>query len=277
MPNSVKNSGYIIRGGIEGRERLRILSRVMQPSTHSVLRRAGVQPGMSCLEVGSGSGDVAFDLAHMVGPSGQVVGIDTDETKLDLARREAEAQGIVNVEFRFGDITKDDPASEFDLVHTRFVLTHLPDPLEATRRMRRALKPGGIIVVEDIDFRGYFCDPECPALWRYVELYSQAVARRGGDANIGPRLPGLLSEAGFEHVEMNVVQPAGTIGEVKLLTPITMQNIADAVLNEGLATAAEIERIVDELYVYARTPGTVGCIPRIVEAWGRNPRHTEPI
>jgi SAM-dependent methyltransferase len=274
----MENSGYIIRGGIEGRERLRILSRVMQPSTHDVLRRAGVSPGMTCLEVGSGGGDVAFDLAQMVGPSGQVVGIDIDETKLDLARREAEAQGIVNIEFRFADITQHDPERDFDLVHTRFVLTHLPDPLAAVKRMRHALKPGGIVVVEDIDFRGYFCEPECPALWRYVDLYSKTVARRGGDANIGPRLPGLLTQAGFENVQMNVVQPAGAIGEVKLLSPITMHNIADAVLAEGLATSTEIEQIVAELYDYARTPGTIGCAPRIVEAWGRNPRSgfTEP-
>ncbi len=271
----MENSGYIIRGGIEGRERLRILSRVMQPSTHNALRRAGVRPGMTCLEVGSGGGDVAFDLAKMVGPSGQVVGIDIDETKLNLARREAEAQGLVNVEFRFADITQHDPDPEFDLVHTRFVLTHLPDPLAAVRRMRRALKPGGILVVEDIDFRGHFCEPDCPALWRYVELYSQTVARRGGDANIGPRLPDLLTEAGFENVQMNVVQPAGAIGEVKLITPITMQNIADAVIAEGLATPAEIEQIVAELYDYARTPGTIGSTPRIVEAWGRNPKHPE--
>jgi ubiquinone/menaquinone biosynthesis C-methylase UbiE len=270
---AVERSDYIIRGGIEGRERLRILSRVMQPSTHDLLHRAGVRPGMTCLEVGSGGGDVAFDLARMLEPSGQVVGTDIDRTKLDLARREAEAQGLANIEFRFADITLDDPEEEFDLVHARFILTHLPDPLGALRRMRQALKPGGVAAVEDIDFRGYFCEPECPALWRYVALYSQTCRRKGGDANIGPRLPALLTEAGFENVQMNIVQPAGTLGDVKLMTPITMENIADTVLAEGLASAAEIEQILAELYEYARTPGTVGCTPRVVEAWGRNPRH----
>jgi SAM-dependent methyltransferase len=231
---------------------------------------------MACLEVGSGGGDVAFDLARMVEPSGQVVGTDIDRTKLDLARREAEARGLANIEFRFADITQDEPEQEFNLVHARFILTHLPDPLGALRRMRQALKPGGAVVVEDIDFRGYFCEPECPAMWRYVALYTETCRRKGGDANIGPRLPALLTEAGFENVQMNVVQPAGaSFGEVKLLTPITMENIADAVLAEGLASAAEIEQIVAELYDLAGTPGTVVSMPRVVEAWGRNPRHAD--
>jgi hypothetical protein len=55
-------------------------------------------------------------------------------------------------------------------------------------------------VVEDIDFRGHFCEPDCPAMWRFVELYTKAVERRGADPNIGPKLPGLLRRAGLEGV-----------------------------------------------------------------------------
>ena len=136
----------------------------------------------------------------------------------------------------------------------------------------QALRPAGVVVVADIDFRGYFSYPENPALARYVALYTEAVKRRGGDANIGPRLPALLAAAGFENIQMSVVQPAGLEGEVKLLSPLTMENIADAVMVEGLASRAEIDQIVDELYTYARTPGTIGCAPRVVEAWGQRPQ-----
>ena len=74
-----------------------------------------------------------------------------------------------------------------------------------------------------------------------MELYTETVRRRGGDANIGPRLPKLLTEAGFEGIEMNVVQPAGTNGEVKRMTPVTMENIRDAVLAEELASRDDID------------------------------------
>ncbi|MBV9034185.1 MAG: methyltransferase domain-containing protein [Acidobacteriaceae bacterium] len=156
----------------------------------------------------------------------------------------------------------------FDVVYARFLLTHLPHPEHALARMHRVLRPGGILIVQDIDFRGYFSEPDSPAFWRYVDLHIRAMQRRGGDPNIGLRLPALLEAAGFADVQMNLVQPAATRGEVKLITPITMENIADAVESEGLATRAELERLTDELYEFAHMPGTIGCIPRVIEAWG---------
>ena len=79
----------------------------------------------------------------------------------------------------------------------------------------------------------------------------------------------MLSDAGLDAVEMNVVQPAGTTGEVKLITPITLEAIADAVLASEIATPAELAQTVDELYAFAAADGTVLSLPRIVQAWGR--------
>ncbi len=264
----MEKSDYVIRGGVEGRERLRVLSRVMQPTSHALLRRAGIRPGMACLEIGCGGGDLAFDMARMVGPAGRVVGTDIDEKKIELASREASEQQLSNVEFRLADITASGPGTGFDLVHARFVLTHLANPAQALARMRGALRSGGVIVLEDIDCRGCFCYPESAAFWRFVQLYTETVRRKGGDANIGPRLPALLVQTGLENVQLNVVQPAGTDGEVKLIPPLTMENIADAALAEGLASRTEIDQLVAELYEFAHTPGTLGSLPRVVEAWG---------
>jgi SAM-dependent methyltransferase len=263
---------YVIRGGVEGRERLRILARVMHPTTLSLFDRVGIEAGLACLDVGCGGGDVTLDLAHLVGPEGRVVGWDIDETKLGLARREVEEKGLGNVNFRLSDIGQSEAAPEFDVVYARFLLTHLKDPPGALARILQVLQPGGVVIVEDIDFTGYFCHPYAAALWRYVELYTQAVRRRGGDPNIGPRLPGLLLDVGFERVQMNVVQPAGIEGEVKLINPITMENIADCVLAEGLATRNEVDRVIVELYELSRDSRTVVSIPRVVQAWGYRPQ-----
>jgi len=59
--------------------------------------------------------------------------------------------------------------------------------------------------------------------------------------------------------------------EVKLISPLTMENIADAVIAEGMATAEEIEQIVRELYAFADTPGTLGSMPRVFETWATQP------
>src|SRR5262245_45349242 len=99
MESRMAEGSYIIRGGVEGRERLRLLSRILRPTTLALFDRAGVRPGMCCVDVGCGGGDVTLDLARLVGPTGRVVGIDIDAVKLDLARQEATANAISNVEF----------------------------------------------------------------------------------------------------------------------------------------------------------------------------------
>lgn len=244
-----------------------MLSRVLGPTTRAFLARAGARPGLRCLEIGCGGGDVACDLARLVAPGGTVLATDIDDPQLDIAR--AEARDLANIAFVRSDITREIPDGPFDFVHARFLLTHIPDPAGALARARSVLKPGGIIAIEDIDFRGHFAFPESQALDRYVALYTETVRRRGGDANIGPKLPSLLASAGFRDVQLHIVHPAGHEGEVKLMSPITMENIAPAVLRAGLATKEEVTAIAEELYAFARTPGTVAGMPRIVEVWGR--------
>ena len=109
---------YAICGGAAARERLRILSRVMHASTTSLFDRFGINDGQLCLDVGCGGGDVTVELARRIGPRGKAVGADIDETQLDIARREAHAQGIHNVEFRLFDIRAADQGigSGFDVV-----------------------------------------------------------------------------------------------------------------------------------------------------------------
>ena len=262
---------YVIRGGVEGRERLRVLARVMRASTDSLFERLGIGDGLMCLDVGCGGGDVSLELAQRVAPRGKVVGVDIDETKLHLARREAAARGVRNVEFLARDIRTDDAHSLFDVVYARFLLTHLDDPARVIAAFYKHLRPGGLVIVEDMDGSGCFTYPESAAFLRFRELYFAVVRRRGGDPDIGPRLPVLLADGGFEQVEMNVVQPAGTRGEVKLLNPITLENITDTVLQDGLASREEIAALINELYEFAENPRTVAGLPRVVQVWGRRP------
>ena len=261
---------YIIRGGLEGRERLRIIARVMRPLTLALLTRAGVREGLACLDAGCGGGDVSIELARLVGPTGRVIGVDLDEVKLGIARAEATELGLANLEFRREDVLAVAPAGPaFDLVYARFLLTHLRDPARAVERLRDLLAPGGVLIVEDIDYSGHFIHPPSDAFAAYVDLYRRTAMARGAHPDIGPRLPVLLEAAGLAPAEMQVVQPAALRGEVKLLNAVTMEAIADSVLAAGFATVAEIDAIVDELYRLGRDETTVMSVVRIVEAWGR--------
>lgn len=261
---------YVIRGGVEGRERLRLLSEVMGPSTRALLAEVGVPAGSTCLDVGCGGGDVTLELARAAGPAGRAMGVDLDETKIDIARREAEQQGYSTVTFEVRDLTTWEPGDLFDVVSARFLLTHLADPGRLVSAMRRHIRPGGVIIVEDIDFRGHFAEPDCPALGRFVELYTKSVQARGADPNIGPRLPGLIRDAGFRDVQMRLVHPAALEGGIKLLTCVTLENIAEAVVADGLITEEKLRDTTEELYAFARDPHTVLGGPRVFQAWGRS-------
>lgn len=260
---------YLIRGGLEGRERLRVLGRTMQPTTLALLERAGVGPGLRCLDVGCGGGDVSRDFARLVGPSGSVVGIDLDPTKIDLAR--AESGEVANLEFRVADITGGLGDAAYDVVYARFVLTHLRDPAAAVAHMYDALRPGGRLIVEDVDFRGSFCEPEVAAFERYEEIYSETARRNGGDPDIGLRVPRMLVAAGFAHVRPDVAQPAGLEGDVKLLPALTLENIKAMAIQHDVSTEDEVDRLVAALYDVARDPTTYVGNPRIVQVWGDRP------
>jgi len=194
-----------------------------------------------------------------------------DEVKLQIAREEAAACGASNVEFHSLDFRQHAADGTYDVVYARFLLTHLPDPASAGRAFFDYVRPGGIVAVEDIDFSGNFTFPPSPAAERYSELYVATVLRRGADPNIGPKLPSLLIDAGFADVGVAVVQPVGLTGEAKLLNPITMQGIADAVVADDLASREEIDRLVEELFSFAADPRTLAGLPRVVQAWGRRP------
>ena len=165
---------YVIRGGLKGRERLRVLARVMWPSTRALLEPR-VSAHARCLDVGCGGGDVSLALARLA-CDGSVLGVDVDETKLALARGEALAAGIRNVEFRTENVLEPPTRDEkFDVIYARFVLSHLPDPARAVSNMCARLAPGGVLIVEDIDASGQFCHPPSAAFARFVELYSAVV------------------------------------------------------------------------------------------------------
>jgi len=263
---------YVIRGGVEGRERLRLLSEVMGPSTRALLAEVGIPAGSICLDVGCGGGDVTFELARAAGPSGRVIGVDLDETKLDIARREAGQHGLSNISFEAWDVVEWEPGGLFDVIYARFLLTHLPNPGALVSALRRHTRPCGVIIVEDIDYRGHFAEPDCRALARAVEFYTKSVQARGADPHIGPRLPRLLRESGLEDVQMRLVHPAGLHGGVKLLICVTLENIADTILADCLTTEEELRKTIEELYAFARDPHTVLGGPRVFQAWGRNGR-----
>ena len=112
---------------------------------------------MRCIDLGCGGGQVTLEIARLVAPGESAVGVDMDQIKLDLARRTAAQRGLGNVEFRQLNVRDWDEPGGYDAVYCRVLLHHLSWPVDLLGRMWAAVRPGGVLIVEDADFDGRCC------------------------------------------------------------------------------------------------------------------------
>ncbi|HYO61971.1 MAG TPA: methyltransferase domain-containing protein, partial [Actinomycetota bacterium] len=254
------------------RRRLELLERLNDPATVEHLEAIGVGPGWRCLEVGGGGGSLTRWLCDRVGPEGRVVATDLDTRFLD----EIEA---ANLEVRRHDVLEDELESgAYDLVHSRFLLEHLPRYRDALARMIDAVAPGGWILVEDVDFAGaLLADPaERPGYPREtVAVAAELSARllsmapmRGIQPELGRHLPALLAEAGLEVV-------GGEGRTTWLWTGTEQAELGRLSLDRVTKVAAEMGAITEEERAgYMRVvtePGIGTFSPLRFGAWGRKP------
>jgi SAM-dependent methyltransferase len=162
-----------------------------------------------------------------------------------------------------------DEPSSYDLVYCRFVLQHLSLPIDLLRRMWASVRQGGVLVVEDADFDGFWCDPPNEGLDFFLRTYSQVLGRRGGDHTIGRKLYGYFLTAGIARPEVALAQSVWTEGEEKTLAWSTLEASADAIVSEGVSTKDEVTGALDSLERFTASPQTLICGPRVFQLWSR--------
>jgi len=250
------------------RRRLEALQALLDVGTIRHLEALGVERGARCLEVGAGGGSIAAWLCDRVAPAGTVLATDLDTTVLaELSRP--------NLTVRVHDVLVDDlPESEYDLVHARLVLAWLREPRAALRRLVRALKPGGLLLSEEMDFVSVAADPNTDphaydAFTRTVEAHDAVLAERHTfDPHFGRRLPGELARAGLADVACDGragVWRGGEPGGVAW--SLTFLQLRDAMIAAGRVTAAD----VDAAIAACETPGFAFLSQVTMAAWGRRP------
>jgi arsenite methyltransferase len=179
---------------------------------------AGLAPGQTVVDLGSGAGNDVFIARSAVGEAGRVIGVDMTPEMIDKARTNAARRGLANVEFRLGDIETlpvDDASA--DVVVSNCVLNLVPDKAKAFAEIFRVLKPGGRFCVSDIVLEG-----RLPAKLRQAaELYVGCVA---GALQAGEYL-GLIRKTGFAGVEVKASKKLDVPDEV-LLGHIGAQDLA---------------------------------------------------
>jgi len=259
---------YIISGGAQGKSRLNILSAILHDTTKALLELNGVLPGSTFLDAGCGGGNVARMVAEMTGDTGQVTAIDFDSGLIALNREEAVAAGVTNLNFQAMSAYDIPYSNVYDVAYSRFLLSHLNEPARVLDNLVRSVKPGGRVVVEDVQFSGHFCYPASAAFDRYIGLYSAAAKLRGQNPEIGPSLYRLFIAAGLKDVNFDIIQPAFNKGDGKWMAQITLERIIEPVTGLGLADEKELSMLLQQLADFTKDESTIISLPRIFRVWG---------
>ncbi|MFJ6652939.1 class I SAM-dependent methyltransferase [Microbacterium sp. NPDC091313] len=152
-------------------------------------------PGMALLDVGCGPGTITVDLAERLAP-GRVVGVDTSDVALQLAREVAEHRGAA-VTFRVGDAyALAAEAGDYDVVHAHQVLHHLTRPVDAIREFGRVAGAAGLVALREVDYGGIVWWPDVPELEEWLDLFLRIGRALGGEPSAGRRLLAWAHEAG---------------------------------------------------------------------------------
>ena len=169
------------------------------------LRLLDVQPGWRVLDAGAGTGAIARLFAELVGSTGEVVAFDASADRLAHGEKLARAAGLTRVKFERGDLYSPPfPNDSFDLVWSEFVFEYLADPDAVLARLIPLVRPGGKLVVADLDGNGVFHDPVTPAFAAGMEKLAAAIAG-GFDPHAGRKLYNRFRRAGLKDVAVRAM------------------------------------------------------------------------
>ncbi|WP_119268717.1 class I SAM-dependent methyltransferase [Taklimakanibacter deserti] len=252
------NPDYVLGHSAFELERLARQERLIGPTTRDYFHHANILPGMRVLDVGSGTGVVAFLAAELVGPSGEVVGTDLAPTAVATANEAAAARGLAQVVFRQGDPADMEFERPFDAIVGRYVLWCQADPDAMLRKLARHLRPGGVIVFHEMDWSFVRSVPAAPTYDRCCRWISDTFDRAGTNIDMSARLHRAFVDAGLPPPTMRmqaVIGDAVSAAEwLRAMADLALV-MAPTMEKQGVATAAEIgidtlaDRLVQEVAI----------------------------
>jgi SAM-dependent methyltransferase len=269
----VSATTYVLGHSEQELERLGRQAKLVDPMTRRFFESAGIGPGMRVLDIGSGAGDVAFLVADLVGPAGQVVGVDRVPAALKTARGRAEERSLRHISFLEGDPTQMTFDVPFDAVVGRYVLMFQPDPVAMLRAVAKHVRPRGIVVFHEPDWAGARTFPPVPLYEECCKWIVETIERNGVDGRMGIKLHSTFVAAGL---------PAPTIGQealigggedterIRFITEI-VGTLRESIERAGIASASEmgIGTLAERIAAEAIATRAVMASRSEIGAWSR--------
>jgi SAM-dependent methyltransferase len=271
-----RHSRYALGHSPQEYERLRAQARVWEATAGRLLDQVGLAPGARCLDAGCGPGETMRLMAQRTGPTGRVLGIDSDGTLGAAALAMLHGAGHRNCRFLAHDLARGGPVpgGPFDIVYARLLLFHLPRRVAVLARLWDAVAPGGHLVVQDYDIRGAGVLPELDSVSELVRVITGAFTAVGCDVHAGARLAQLFAQAGVGSPDgTDVAGRIEPLASGRTLFEGSFRSVLPTALAHGITTRADADAalaaIGDDAVHHADYPV---LWPLLIGAWKRKER-----
>ena len=259
---------YLLGTHDEEIARLALQHRVWRPRALDAWRRAGITVGDTVLDVGSGPGHAALDLAEIVGPAGRVVAIDRSRRFLDWLEAARAARALANITTHEIDLDQDPlPQVSADAAWSRWVFAFVQRPRDLLTRVAAALKPRGVLVMHEyIDYAAWRMSPRSPEFEAFVQAVIASWRASGGEPDIGLDLPRWLEELGFDlrslTIHIDLIAPSDYAWHwPRAFIDVGVRRLVDL----GRLSEAQAQGVVRAVAAGETTPGTRMVNPAVLE------------
>ncbi len=238
--------------------------------TERLFREAGIGPGQRVLDLGSGVGDVALIAARLVGPSGEVVGIERDPRSIARASARIAEAGLRNVSFTQSDAAQIPGDKPFDAAVGRYILMFLPDPISVLRSLSHLVRPGGIVAFQEPCWKSFLQQSARLPLWSSgASLLVETFRRSGTNTEMGPALSQVFQHAGLPATSTHT----DTLLGAEQWLPDCLHSLRPqmAQLNLSLEPLGDFETLSERLQTEVTAFKTTTPLPDLVSAWSRKP------
>lgn len=276
MTKTTANLPYVLGSTAAEHTRLMRQAALLDPFTERLFRDAGVGPGQRVLDIGSGLGDVAILAARLVGPSGEVIGVERDANAIAKARARVAAAGLQNVTFMRADVSEVASSKPFDAVVGRFILQFLLDPGSVVRSLSQLVRPGGILAFHEPTWGPFLLlAAYLPLRSACASLIDQAFQRSGANTNMELVLYRTFLEAGLPAPTMRIEIPIGDDPRFARWVYDLLCSVRPRMEQHGIDydLVGDFETLLQRLAAEASDGKTFGALVGLVGAWSRRPGH----
>jgi SAM-dependent methyltransferase len=255
-------------------ERLIRQAKRIAPYTERLFREAGIVPGQRVLDLGSGVGDVSMLLARIVGPSGEVVGIERDARSIARANARVAAAGLRNIRFTEADVNQIVSDRPFDAAAGRFILMFLPDPASVLRSLTQLVRPGGVLAFQEPSWIPLLAFAARFPLWsKLLSAIHETFLRSSVNPEMGILLYRMFQEVGLPAPAMHMDTPLGSDANFTSLMCDLLGSMRPLIQQHHVSLEAlgDLDTLSDRIQAEVIASKTVVSFVPLVGAWARKP------